>query len=80
MASDDAGDDETREEDIDLFEDRPPRPLRRSGDKSGRRSTDIHYTVPATRKTVVVSNVIVAVCVIITEVGPDICFRCIVNL
>nr|QDH86561.1 MAG: hypothetical protein H2Rhizo31456_000003 [Leviviridae sp.] len=74
------GDDETREERrLDLYQDRPTRPLR-SSYQAGRRATDLHVNRIATRKTVVVSNVVVVVVYIISEVAPDICYRCIVNL
>jgi len=69
MTGDDAGDAETRESRrFDLSQDRSPRSLRRQENKTGRRASDLHVNQIATRKVVVVSDVVIVAVIIISEV------------
>jgi len=69
MTGDDAGDAETRESrSIDLSKDRSARSLRRQENKTGRRASDLHVNQIATRKVVVVSDVVIVAVIIISEV------------
>jgi len=75
VPGDDAGDDEAREaRRSDLYQGRTSRSLRRPENTIGRRATDINVSSIATRKVVVVSDVVIVALYIISEAFFRSCF------